>query len=588
MKRLLAISMFLVAMASANDVVVVGQTRGPSVSTFDAFNGTFIRSVQPFGSSYSSGLFVASGDVNGDGRDDVIVGAGPGAGPHVRVFDGNSGSQIRAFLAFDTAFRGGVRVGSGDVNGDGYDDIIASSGPGMAGRTRIFSGYNSAMIDDDSSVYAQEFNAWWDFAIGAQTGLIVRGSQSKASVYGLAGLFKADVTPYLNYSGGVFVGSGNVNGTGAPEIFTGNAAGAPPTVNTYAYTGGNTLTFLNAFQPFAPGYTGGVSLSAGDFDGDGDEEYLCGTFNSMSLVYCFDGTTRNIMGQIFQPFGSGYNGGVTVSYGEDVVGNQIILQGTGPFPSIPITVWTTDLRGKDDFTTPFTRLFGPGTAKFTAPQTNGSDVFFENWLVDGVPFGGGQRTITVDTGADHTLVPVFQPGRDLIVESFNPTSGVPITAYVTDEFGNKNGTTPFTRTYTQGTTASVTAPATVGSDKFFMRWNLNYAPWSASRTVSLTMGGADRYLEAVYATGFNANVTSNKPNVPIIVYIRDKNGLTNGTTPFSRLYASGTQASLTAPATAGGDPFKYWIVNGVNQPIGKRTVTFTTDLVIDVSGYFAP
>src|SRR5262249_43998601 len=73
---------------------------------------------------YTGGVFVASGDVNGDGLADLIVGADAGApGGHVKVFSGRDGSLLMSFLAFP-GFIGGVRVAAGDVNGDGHADII--------------------------------------------------------------------------------------------------------------------------------------------------------------------------------------------------------------------------------------------------------------------------------------------------------------------------------------------------------------------------------------------------------------------------------------------------------------------------------
>jgi FG-GAP repeat len=61
---------------------------------------------------------VAALDVNGDGRADIITGAGPGGGPHVRIFDGLTGLQLQAntndsFYAYDALFSGGVYVGAG-------------------------------------------------------------------------------------------------------------------------------------------------------------------------------------------------------------------------------------------------------------------------------------------------------------------------------------------------------------------------------------------------------------------------------------------------------------------------------------------
>jgi len=77
---------------------------------------------------------VAVGDVNGDGVPDVIAGAGPGGSPAVMVLEGLTGQRINSFFAYNPKFRGGVYVASGDVNKDGYADIITGAGP-APGRT---------------------------------------------------------------------------------------------------------------------------------------------------------------------------------------------------------------------------------------------------------------------------------------------------------------------------------------------------------------------------------------------------------------------------------------------------------------------
>src|SRR5262249_46212594 len=78
-----------------------------------------------------NGVRVAAGDVNGDGRADIITGAGPGGTPLVTVVDGVSGKEIWNFFADDDTPVGGVYVSAGDLNGDGKADLITSLGSGL-------------------------------------------------------------------------------------------------------------------------------------------------------------------------------------------------------------------------------------------------------------------------------------------------------------------------------------------------------------------------------------------------------------------------------------------------------------------------
>jgi serralysin len=82
---------------------------------------------------------VAAADVDGDGLADIVTGAGPGGGPHVKVFSGADGSEIRSFLAYDAAFMGGVFVAAADIDLDGTPDLVTGAGAPGGPHVRVFS-----------------------------------------------------------------------------------------------------------------------------------------------------------------------------------------------------------------------------------------------------------------------------------------------------------------------------------------------------------------------------------------------------------------------------------------------------------------
>ena len=101
--------------------------------------------------TFAGGVTVAVGDVNGDGFADIITGAGPGGGSHVKVFDGKTGSLRGSLMAFRQDFAGGVSVAATDADGDGKADIAVGAGPGGGPHVVLFDGETFAQL---SSTYA--------------------------------------------------------------------------------------------------------------------------------------------------------------------------------------------------------------------------------------------------------------------------------------------------------------------------------------------------------------------------------------------------------------------------------------------------
>ena len=136
----------------ADIIAAVACVGPPHVKVFSGADGSLLWSFLAFAgpggpadSSYFAqafrgGVRVTSADINGDGYSDIITAAGPGAGPHVKVFSGRDLSVLASFWAFDPEFLGGVEIAAGDWNGDGQADVAAAAGPGVTPHVQVFDG----------------------------------------------------------------------------------------------------------------------------------------------------------------------------------------------------------------------------------------------------------------------------------------------------------------------------------------------------------------------------------------------------------------------------------------------------------------
>jgi hypothetical protein len=127
----------------ADVVVAAGYLGGPRIAGWDGRQlaaGKFVKAFNDFFAfeeTLRNGVFVAAGDVTGDGRADLIFGGGPGGGPRVLVLNGTDIASVRGnFFAGDDSSRDGVRVAAKDLDGDGKADVVA----GLAGRVRGYRG----------------------------------------------------------------------------------------------------------------------------------------------------------------------------------------------------------------------------------------------------------------------------------------------------------------------------------------------------------------------------------------------------------------------------------------------------------------
>lgn len=292
------------------DVITgAGAGGGPHVKVFrgtDIAAGsstpTEIRSFFAFAGTFTGGVNVAAGDVNGDGLIDVIAAAGPGGGPHVRVFgNGNVGTELMSFFAYESTFRGGVNVAAGDIGGDtSTDEVITGAGNGggpkvgvynfvanvnsqlthqkiaeffaydstLRGGVSVASGFTSNNRDTSNNLYADIITG-----SGINTGAQVKVFRLLDANYDALGnpanwtFFNAgSVLPYVaSYQGGVRVGAVRTGGT-FDDILTGPAFNGGPDqriFNQATVTDLNTYTPTQRFAqfPFATTFMGGINVS---------------------------------------------------------------------------------------------------------------------------------------------------------------------------------------------------------------------------------------------------------------------------------------------------------------------------------------
>jgi hypothetical protein len=119
------------------------------VVVFDGANqGKILQNYFAYATNFTSGIYVAAGDVNGDGLADVVTGSGPGGAPMVRAFDGKTMAMLQSFTPYGQFFNGSARVAAADVNGDGFADLL--TGPGSSGGPNVvaFNGQTLAALDN--------------------------------------------------------------------------------------------------------------------------------------------------------------------------------------------------------------------------------------------------------------------------------------------------------------------------------------------------------------------------------------------------------------------------------------------------------
>jgi hypothetical protein len=292
-----------------NDMVVSGDTAGGTEVKAVGVDGVELADFYILDSSVVPGASIAAGDLDGDGKAEIVLGGGPTTGPWPPVENGPDqrvavykadGTEIHSFTAYPGFFNGGVRVGLADILGDNRPEMITAPGPGTEPEIEIWS--QGWIQDQDHGTRLAHFLAFDE-----------------------------------SFRGGVSLATGDVNGDRRPEIIAGSGPGQAAEVRVFDGAG----NLLYHFAPFGD-YNSGITVGAGDVDADGRAEIVVGTLTVPARIRVFDGTVQR--GPTILPFGGGAGAdGVQVAVADvDGTGRGLIVAGKGSGQSPTISLIDPD------------------------------------------------------------------------------------------------------------------------------------------------------------------------------------------------------------------------------------------------------
>lgn len=275
--------------------VIVGQAAGGrgEVRVYAAETGRRQSLFRPFNGAPKGGVEVAGGDPIHGGGLEVVSGTGPGSSPQI-VVSSISGRRLTSFAPFPKKLTTGVEVAVGDVDGDGRDDLVTAPASKYPGLVRTFtyraSSKKFSRLTDFSahgSRYRGGVNlAVQDLNLNGFAEVIVapagRGRGSTIEVYEYSPATRrfarqASFSAYSrSFQGGIRLATADVDGDGRAEIITSPAPGLTD-IRVFTYAS-QKATLFKAFLAGSKSFRGGADVAGLDVNRDGRSEVLTVTY----------------------------------------------------------------------------------------------------------------------------------------------------------------------------------------------------------------------------------------------------------------------------------------------------------------------
>lgn len=378
-----------------------------------------------------------AGDVNGDGFSDIIVGTLNVKKAYV-LHGSAQGQLILGTTLQETTERFGFIVdGAGDINADGYDDVIAG-GTGTASKAYVYMGSASGVATTATTILARPNLTFGTIVSGigdvngdgygdvmmmiAYNDLNIQTNSDRGHIYlgsatGLSNVPSTVIAPYLGVGGLVsrVANAGDVNGDGYGDVIIGSASSFSKAGSAYLYKGSSSGISNSNYILIqgSPGEGFGSNASAGDINRDGYSDLVISTSGNdygPRIVKIYKGGASGLVYSNTIP-GSGNVNGAICSASGDINGDgysDIIVQANstnsvnvylgngGSKRGNMFRLYNSDLTSRISAANNLSTTFGVGLFVRPAGGTAYARLIWET-KPQGVPFSSGS-SITNYTG----------------------------------------------------------------------------------------------------------------------------------------------------------------------------------------------